>query len=269
MNTRGFCCVMIALLVVAACQPAPPPTGAEIAFVANGEDFVRQGFTTKDGWAISFDEVLVNLADITAYQTDPPYDAHSGEDITGTVTQALDAAPQIVDLAAGDENAEPIALGAVGPAPVGHYNALSFAVQPAEEGANSEHSLRLTGAAQKDGEAVQFDISFAEATAYQCGEYVGDVRQGILAEDGSTTLEMTFHFDHIFGDGDLPADDDLNQGAVGFAPFAALAADGTLTITQPELAAALSETDYQLLVEEILPTLAHVGEGHCHAAAME
>jgi len=45
---------------------------------ANGEDFVRQGFVSKDGWSINFDHVYITLADITAYQTEPPYDPHSG-----------------------------------------------------------------------------------------------------------------------------------------------------------------------------------------------
>jgi len=45
-----------------------------LKFYANGEDFVRQGFVSKDGWAITFDHVYINLSDIAAYQTEPPYE---------------------------------------------------------------------------------------------------------------------------------------------------------------------------------------------------
>ena len=40
-----------------------------------------QGFVSKDGWAISFDAVTVTLTGITAYQTDPPYEAEMGDDL--------------------------------------------------------------------------------------------------------------------------------------------------------------------------------------------
>ena len=44
--------------------------GGTLQINANGEDFVRQGFVSKDGWSITFDHVYITLADITAYQTD-------------------------------------------------------------------------------------------------------------------------------------------------------------------------------------------------------
>jgi len=74
---------------------------------------------------------------------------------------------------------------------------------------------------------------------------------------------MTFHFDHIFGDADTPPDDELNVGAVGFEPFAGAASGGRLVSDMIGLESALSESDFQALVD-ILPTLGHVGEGHCH-----
>ena len=37
--------------------PPLPKRFLETALVANGEDFVRQGFVSKDGWRISFDHV--------------------------------------------------------------------------------------------------------------------------------------------------------------------------------------------------------------------
>jgi hypothetical protein len=74
---------------------------------------------------------------------------------------------------------------------------------------------------------------------------------------------MTFHFDHIFGDAETPMDDDLNVGAPGFAPFAQATEGGTLEASLSELKSMLSAEGYQLLLD-MLPTLGHVGEGHCH-----
>jgi len=41
-------------------------TTGTLQFYANGEDFVRQGFVSKDGWAINFDTVNITLENITA-----------------------------------------------------------------------------------------------------------------------------------------------------------------------------------------------------------
>jgi len=100
-----------------------------LEFRANGEDFVRQGFTTKDGWDISFDNVFVSLADVTAYQTDPPFDAEAGTKMEAK-EQVSVGEPVVVDLAEGDENAETILVSEV-EAPAGRYNALSWQMVPA------------------------------------------------------------------------------------------------------------------------------------------
>jgi hypothetical protein len=91
---------------------------------------------------------------------------------------------------------------------------------------------------------------------------VGDERKGILAAGEEADLEATFHFDHLFGDGEAPPDDDINTGALGFDPLAALASDGVLEADSDRLEADLDPADYAKLLE-ILPSLGHVGEGHC------
>jgi hypothetical protein len=232
-----------------------------LEFRANGEDFVRQGFVSKDGWAIDFDHVFVTLSDVTAYQTDPPYDPHEGETITADVTIGLDGT-FTVDLAQGDEDAEPIFVGEVESAPTGQYNAISWEMVSGESG----YSLEIIGSAEKDDRVIDFTIQVDTEYSYACGEYVGDERKGILQKDGSADLEMTFHFDHVFGDADTPMDDELNLDAPGFDPFAAAAEGDTLQIDLAGLQNALSSADYQMLVD-ILPTLGHVGEGHCHSEA--
>ena len=215
-----------------------------LQFRANGEDFVRQGFVSKDGWSITFDHVYITLSEITAYQTDPPYDPTSGTAIDPDATVKLDEV-YTIDLAEGDENAAPIMVAELTDVPVGHYNAISWKMSKAASGVSAGHALVVIGTAEKDGQSMNFTINIDEECDYECGEYVGDVRKGILEDGGTADLEMTFHFDHIFGDGDLPEDDELNMAAVGFQPFA----DGL------DAASVINMTDMHL---------GHVGEGHCH-----
>jgi len=215
-----------------------------LEFYANGEDFVRQGFVSKDGWSIQFEHVYITIADIAAYQTEPPYDSQSGADISDKSTMGLDKA-YTIDLAKGGEDATPILVGKILDVPVGHYNAISWKMARAESGLAAGYSLVMIGTAQKDGQSIDFVINVEEECEYQCGEYVGDERKGIVSDGGTADLEMTFHFDHIFGDADLPADDELNLAAVGFEPFAGGTQGGDV-INMAEM------------------HLGHVGEGHCH-----
>lgn len=227
---------------------------------ANGEDFVRQGFVSKDGWQIQFEHVFVNLTDVTAFQTDPPYDPDGAAELQPKASVTLVEA-KTVDLAEGDEAAEPILVGEV-KAPAGRYNALAWNLTPAADGPAAGYGMVLVGAAQKEGQTVNFRLNIDRAYAFTCGEFVGDERKGILQPGAQADLEATFHFDHIFGDGDAPAEDDINTGALGFDPLAALAQGEQLEVDLATLKEQLSESDYQTL-EATLLGLAHVGEGHC------
>ena len=245
-------------LILGAAACSAPETGT-VAFRANGEDFVRQGFVSRDGWAITFDQVSISVSDITAYQTAPPYDAHAGGAINGKVKASLEGV-YTVDLAEGGADADPILLGEAADAPVGQYNALEWQMVAGQGG----YPLFVVGQAEKDGLVVPFQLSLGAAFHYTCGEYVGDIRRGFLQTDGRTELEMTFHFDHIFGDAGTPLTDDLNQMAVGFGPFAALANGGSLQADMASLSGGLSADDYEKLVVA-LESLGHVGEGHCYS----
>ena len=258
--------MLVAFLIAGLVFNCVPPVSAQegtgtLQFKANGEDFVRQGFKTKDGWNVTFDYVYVALAEVTTYQADPPYDDEMGNEIQADVTAALDGV-YTVDLAEGDENAEPILVGEV-EAPEGFYNAISFKMVKAPGGVAEGYSLVVIGTAEKNGEAVDFTIKIDEEYDYTCGEYIGDMRKGILQEDGADDVEMTFHFDHIFGDAETLMDDGLDTGALGFAPLAALAQDDAVDVDLAALEAGLSADDYQKFLD-ILPTLGHAGEGHCH-----
>ncbi len=246
--------------IMAGCAPSAQ-TGT-LQFNANGEDFVRQGFVSKDGWAITFDHVYVTLADITAYQASPPYEPAEGGELQAEAQVNLPGT-HTLDLAEGGEDAPPIFVGEVKDAAAGHYNALAWKMVQAAEGRTSGYSLVIIGTAEKDGQTVNFTIKVEQEYEYTCGEFVGDERKGILEDGGTADLEMTFHFDHVFGDAETPPDDDLNVMALGFEPFAAVAEAGTLDADLAGLEAMFSSDDYQKM-EDILLTLGHVGEGHCH-----
>ncbi|AFY36977.1 hypothetical protein Lepto7376_0551 [[Leptolyngbya] sp. PCC 7376] len=229
--------------------------------VANGEDFVRQGFVTKDGWQIDFEHLYVTLDEVTAYQSDPPFDAEAGGNPEATETVTIDE-PVTIDLAEGDADAEPILVKAV-EAPMGRYNALSWKIIPAEDGPAAGQTLWMEGTATKDNATINFALKLDPTLRYVCGDFVGDSRKGILENTDTAEMEATFHFDHLFGDGEAAPDDDINTGALGFEPLAAIAQDGTLDVTMADLEAQLSPEEYNTLMG-ILPSLGHVGEGHCN-----
>ncbi len=229
---------------------------------ANGEDFVRQGFTSKDGWQIDFDHVYVNLTQVTAYQTDPPFDPQTDQSIQSKVkTQASLDGVKTIDLAAGDENAEPIVIGEV-QAPTGRYNALSWQMVKASDGLAAGYPLVMQGSATKAGQTINFVLKLNEELGFTCGDFVGDQRKGIVQPNQTADLEATFHFDHLFGDAETAADDSLNTGALGFEPLATIAQNGQLEADLDVLKTQLSQEDYDKLIK-ILPSLGHVGEGHC------
>ena len=265
MRKRAFVLALAVLFVLSSvligCAEEEVEVGT-LQFYANGEDFVRQGFVSKDGWSVNFDHVYVTLADVAAYQTDPPYDPHTGGYIDADVEVGL-AGVYTVDLAERSEDADPILVGQVEDADAGHYNAISWEMVKATSGPAAGYSLVVVGKAAKDSQSIDFTISVEEEYEYSCGEYVGDERKGIVEDGGTADVEMTFHFDHIFGDIDAPMDDHLNLGATGFDPFAAIAEDGELDVDVAGLQGKLSAGDYQTLVD-VLPTLGHVGEGHCY-----
>ncbi|MGK7930154.1 MAG: DUF4382 domain-containing protein [Microcystaceae cyanobacterium] len=238
----------------------------QLTLVANGEDFIRQGFVSKDGWQIDFDHAYVNLSQVKAYQTEPPFDPDGKDPIKPKETAILLEQSQIVDLAAGDAEASPIVVQEM-TAPVGNYNSLEWQVIKGDTEEMADSTIVLIGTAAKDGQTVNFTLNLQEELSYSCGEFVGDERKGYLTENDSTEMETTFHFDHLFGDAETPADDSLNVEALGFEPLANLAENGQLIIDQTTLAQKLSPTDAEKLQKALL-SLGHVGEGHCRYQAV-
>lgn len=262
-----FAVVSLAGCVSSGQEPANEENNAAatgtLQFTANPEDFVRQGFVTKDGWQLAFDHVYVNLANVTAYQAAPPFDPDKDSAVNAE-TRVENVETKTVDLAEGNENAPPILVAEAVDIPAGHYNTISWDMIKAVDGPAAGFSLVIIGKAVKDGRTINFIIKDENEYGYIGGEYIGDERKGIVTEGGTADIEMTFHFDHIFGDADTPADDELNVGAPGFEPFAALADGDTIDVDMAVLKEKMPAEDFARL-ESMLPTLGHVGEGHCHA----
>lgn len=259
---RRFILLLLLVVISVSVAVAQDEAVGTLEFRANGEDFVRQGFISKDGWNISFNHIYVSVSQIRAHQTNPPYDPFAGE-LTTSNTMVGVPGQIIIDLAAGDADADTLVVGTVETAPEGFYNAVAWMVSPAEDGDIEGYSLVIDGIAEKDGETIDFVLSIDEDYVYTCGAFVGDERKGILQADGIGEVEMTFHFDHIFGDAETPLEDSLNELAPGFDMFATLATDGVLNVSLEDLEMSLSAEEYQMLFD-ILPTLGHTGEGHCH-----
>lgn len=237
--------LLLGLLLVGSWGASPAAAGT-LEFFANGEELIAEGFLapklTKDGWSLTFSNAYVTLAEVTAYQTSPPYDPHHAEEIRARQQVSL-AGTRTVDLATGSAADPPVPVGKVAAASAGHYNAISWRLEPAASGPAAGYALLLIGRAEKEGRQVDFKIGSREAVGYKCGEFVGDQRQGFLAAAGRAELEMTFHFDHLFGRADKAADDPMNTGAPGFTPFAE--------------AGKIHELSMQGI------HLGHAGEGHC------
>lgn len=246
---------------------SPQEVIGDLEFVANGEDFVRAGFVSSDGWHITFRHVYVTITDVTAYQTDPPYDPHTGEEIVGDIQVEL-AGVFTIDLAEGNEIADPLLVGILEDVPSGHYNALSWSMVPAEEGPAQGYSILIDAQAEKGDDSYNVFLGFENGYRYAAGEFVGDERIGFVTSESAGDLEMTFHFDHIFGDIEQPADCDLNMMAIGFEPFAELMQEGTVSEDLASLSENLPEETYTKLLGA-LSTLGHTGEGHCHCTIIQ
>ncbi len=226
-----------------------------LILVANGEDFVRQGFLTKDGWQIEFDRLVVSVSEVIAYEMDSDPKANFEKNLKSQPQVLILDRAKTIDLAAGDDNAQPIVVSNT-EAPEAFYNALSWKMQPTEDGLLPDQTIVLQGKAVKAQRNVNFLLGFRVPLTYFCGEFVGEERKGMLQSGKSAEMEMTFHFDHIFGDGELAPDDSLNQAALGFQPLADLAQGDNLKLDWQGLQDNLSPDNYQRLTDAIRQSLA-------------
>lgn len=246
-------------------EASPDSTDAGgLQVYANGEERPQAGFTSSDGWDLSFENIYVHFSELKAYQTEQPYDSDSGEEIQNAEKE-VSLEPGTVDLVTGDEDNPTVLVSEVSGVEPGYYNAISWRMSPAPDGPAEGYSMVIVGTAERDGETVDFVLNVDRELAFYCGDFVGDERKGFVEPGEMGELEATFHFDHLFGDGSNPADDPLNVTALGFDPIAALATDGQVEADLSTLQANLSPEDYARL-EAALVELGHAGEGHCYEA---
>jgi len=197
---------------------------------------------------IRFDNVFVNISHTTAY------------DPTTQQTVVLEG-DYWIDLAIGDENALPIEFVIKKQVTPANYKCLKFKISRAGKDEYKDFSIVMIGIAQKQDQQINFIIKLDEEMEYYGKEgSVGDEVKGLLLPGQSTSVEMTFHFDHIFGDIEAPPDDHINTGSVGFNYFSRFAQGNNLNVTQQELK---NSPEYSTLIKA-LRTLGHLGEGHCH-----
>ena len=234
----------------------------------NGESFVQDGLISRDGWAIAFEHVYVTISDVVASQQQ---ETGAKTDETEPLTVAFASSPLTIDLVTPKGESTVIVVERQR-GPAGYYNTLDWSMVPAivseAETDSNQPGLRLLGQATKDNQTIEFDLSLEPAYRYTCGAFIGDTRKGIVPEDGSGDVEITLHLDHVFGDGTVPADDEVNQESLGFDPFVAIAQDSPLSLDRDALKTYLSAPDYARLANALLG-IGHVGEGHCTATDLK
>ncbi|MCB9753813.1 MAG: hypothetical protein H6713_28045 [Myxococcales bacterium] len=228
-----------------------------------GEAYIEEGIPADvfvDGWAITFDEFLIVVGDITL--------ADGAAAIDGW---------RVFDLAqpSGGDGHE---LGRV-TVPAGTYSALSYRVAPSADATagnarddqvtmmrDAGYSLFVAGAATRGAETYSFAWGFTSDTTYAPCEIMVEVTP---EQEGAS--ELTIHADHLFYD-----DLDSSEPNVAFDLVAAADADADGVITQVELAALdiTTQARYQVGSRDITDlwgyisaqtaTLGHIdGEGHC------
>ncbi len=222
------------------------PTG-ELVFSANGEEFVAKGFTDKDGWKISFKKVLVNISDVKV----------KSKDNSKTVSLPGEHPVDFKSNASAY-----LKVGSVKKVKATEYRSLTWSIVAAKQGDYKGYSLVLIGTATKDKRSINFEIKLNEELMWNAKEgYSGDKIKGIVKPDKSGEVEMTFHFDHIFGDANSGADTHVNKGAVGFNYFLQFAKNSVLKVDQQTLKEKTKPEDYKKFIISV-HGLGHSGEGH-------
>ncbi len=258
-------------------------TGGTIVFTANGEDFVRNGFTSKDGWALSFDHVYAVIGGPTAFQVPDEsggagkISRHAGHPHVGLTSGGAHAALTgtfVVDLKQGDG---PATIGEIKGVEAGNYNRIAWDLKTCDAqsavpvspvtaddlGIVHGYCLVLSGSASKGAVTKNFVIRFNEPIYWVSTEaHQDDI--GIVPLGGTGFAEMTFHLDHVFGDSSSGPTEGVNPGAVGFDPFAALDQDSDDDlyvdgrVMELYMPAGVCRQLYRAFV-----TLGHSGESHC------
>lgn len=236
--------ILITTIFIAGCSSGR----GDLHFTANGEEFIAEGFTSKEGWDLSFDSVLVNLSEIEAYN---PTDSGLSAKLEGTY---------LVDLKDSFGLDPTVSVESLKEVPAGNYQSLRFSLKQIESGDHAGYSIILFGNAGKEGTTIPFTIRISEELTFDGKEgYVGDSIKGLLNENETADVEMTFHFDHLFGDAGSGPEEHVNAQSPGFAMFLDYEKEGRIDVSQEDL---MNHRNFNLFIGAV-ETLGHLGEGHC------
>lgn len=260
-RTLGWAMLGINLVSLATgCAPfqSKTPTG-QLQLVANGEALIAEGLMTKDGWELKFESATLNLDEVIVYQRDPMEEAAIQPSSTPPPQAILVDSPTLIDLKTGEGGM--VTVTTQDAVPAGSYNAIAWTLVNTADAP----AIELVGTARKNQTTLDFQLTIDQSITYQCGDYVGEERKGQVAPDQMGEVEVTLHWDHLFGDSTADPQDEINTDALGFDPLATLAQGGTVQLTYSELLQSLSPEDAKQLTKT-LAGLGHVGEGHCESS---
>jgi len=244
--------IVLSIAVFAfSCKSKTPVERGNLRFVANGEGFVANGFSDRNGWKIAFTKVIVNLTDITVERRD------------GKKTVSLPGV-FITDLKAGNDAT--VTVGEVKNVKATEYRRLKWSIKKMNSGEYNGFSIVLVGTAEKAGKKINFTIKLDEEITWDAKNgYSGEKVKGIVKKGQTGEVEMTFHWDHVFGDKTQAPTHHVNQGSVGFDYFVKFAKNNTVEITQAELKEKGKDL-YKKLINAI-HNMGHSGEGHAAVVA--
>lgn len=249
---RIFICIFIIAFTLSLVSCKGNSSTGNLRFVANGEGFVAEGFTDKNGWKINFSKVIINLSDISVTSKD------------GNTTIKLDK-NYILDLKS-TQNAI-VSVFTKNNVAATEYRRLKWSMKRMQDGEFKGYSLVLIGKAVKGNKNIDFTIKIDEELSWDCVEgYSGDVIKGIVKKGKTGEVEMTFHFDHIFGDKSASPTTHVNTGSVGFDYFVEFANNGNLVIDQKTLSQKTKKKTFVKFLKA-LHGLGHSGEGHANVVS--
>lgn len=229
-----------------------------------GEDFIEKGIPASefaDGWSVKFDHFLVNVGAISVAK-EGAAPAWSDEEFRIYDLATLSGPMKITELTV----------------PGGDYTHTTYTIAPAKEdtkGANAKQedvarmkglSVLVDGSASKGDKTIKFSWGFSKTTVYDPCHSIGKV-----TNNGTTTIQLTFHGDHLFYDDAVSENPSLR-----FEDIAKADSDGDNTVTATELKAyaikplehyGVGSFDIKNMwefLDHMVTTLGHIdGEGHC------
>ena len=247
-----------------------------LIFQIDDIDAIREGLLSKDGWQLSFEHFYVNFygpiavqiveEEVKGGEIIPLHPGHPHNDIPeGSAYEAL-TGDFFVDLSAGQT---PIDIGMIEGVAVGNYNRLYFSIRTAQEDSRDlisdylGYSIVMIGVAKKDGQSLPFVIYLVNAFSfYECPV---ETPEGVVGDGDAAHIRISLRIEHVFGDGRYGSEEGtVNPGAAGFQPFADLAVDGAVDITQSEFAYDMDRDTYDALIAA-LKSMGYSSGGACES----